>query len=893
MTTPDVRVRLSAEGVAEVVSALKKVQSESAKTSQAGSRSFGLLNGALGSLKGWLVGLGSYLTVRSFAGFIRGGLDAAAAVNKLSVQLGTTVEYASSLAWVAARTGVDLQSMAMLAAQLAKRLDALERGGKPAIATFRRLGLAAKDFEGKDIAESLGLVAEAFVRVPKDHRLALAMELFGRRGAALIPVLNELGQRGFDETIRAARELGIVLDADTARAASAANKELRTLQFQAKMLGAQFVGGMAPQLKQTFAIVSGELGKSGREFQRWGDVAGQAVNGVLLLVTTLLDLLKVDLKIIAGSIASTAIGITGLIRAGSALLKGHTGQAEAELEAAKDAIIGTWESTWDSVSEGAKRFVGRVNALAEGPAKAEAEREEPEIELPEGIDPELRLELARAALEREAALFRAQAKLRNEQDKQAWEQGLLSVQEYFAKRRRAATEATDAEIAALLKERALLETEPDDKRAQGEQKIDSQIARLREELSLELLQLTGEERKAIEDLGDKREAIERRLLEAQGRRHEAALEQIEKEAREYDELLAKQGVAPEERTARVAEFRQTYTAVADFDEAERQAQAALDQVDLARQEIQRKVDQGLISEIRGQREIAELELQRLPVLRELADALLAAAEASGDPARVLQAQQFVASLEELGQLTGQVNELANAIDSLNANIEGSAVDSLADALAGIGRESKNARQALAAFAASFAQAVQQMISRLLALWAIKKLVGLFGEGGAVDAKSEGGEVETRASGGEVVGPGTGTSDSILAAGPRGLIRLSSGEYVVRAREVQRPGGLRFLHAYNAGRFDPRELLRTIDPKAFARGGIVERGMATPLVLTAAAFANGGAVTEPSAAPISRDSKMLIGLEEGLVLRSLDSPEGERLIVRTIARNRRALSRLWR
>ncbi len=58
MATPDVRVRLTAEGVAEVVAALKKVQAEGEKASAKQARGFSGLNRVLGSTSSLLTGLG-------------------------------------------------------------------------------------------------------------------------------------------------------------------------------------------------------------------------------------------------------------------------------------------------------------------------------------------------------------------------------------------------------------------------------------------------------------------------------------------------------------------------------------------------------------------------------------------------------------------------------------------------------------------------------------------------------------------------------------------------------------------------------------------------------------------------------------------------------------------
>jgi hypothetical protein len=63
-----------------------------------------------------------------------------------------------------------------------------------------------------------------------------------------------------------------------------------------------------------------------------------------------------------------------------------------------------------------------------------------------------------------------------------------------------------------------------------------------------------------------------------------------------------------------------------------------------------------------------------------------------------------------------------------------------------------------------------------------------------------------ARGGPVVGPGTATSDSILA-------RLSRGEFVVRAAAVQR---------YGTGVFNALNQMRVPKPIGFAAGGLVDQ-----------------------------------------------------------------------
>jgi hypothetical protein len=168
------------------------------------------------------------------------------------------------------------------------------------------------------------------------------------------------------------------------------------------------------------------------------------------------------------------------------------------------------------------------------------------------------------------------------------------------------------------------------------------------------------------------------------------------------------------------------------------------------------------------------------------------------------------------------------------------------------REAKNFTQALLNVGLAVAQAVQQILAAELASRIVSGLGKAFGFG-----FSGGGQVPVRkAEGGVVSGPGTGTSDSIPA-------RLSRGEFVVRAAVVERPGMLEAL-------------------------GAINRGLHTPVLAgseRARRFADGGLV--PGAGASRLDTSLTIGLDRGLVLSELQTPEGERAIVRVLSKNRRA------
>ena len=122
-------------------------------------------------------------------------------------------------------------------------------------------------------------------------------------------------------------------------------------------------------------------------------------------------------------------------------------------------------------------------------------------------------------------------------------------------------------------------------------------------------------------------------------------------------------------------------------------------------------------------------------------------------------------------------------------------------------------------------------------------------------------------GGHVRGPGTSTSDSILA-------RLSDGEFVVKAKAVDKYG-LGLLHAINGMRLPLRAL------RGFAMGGLVDAlgSVAAPRY----AFATGGPVsTGGNGRPINLT---IDGQSFGLVSR--DNDTAERLTRFAIARQTRS------
>src|SRR5690606_11575680 len=99
------------------------------------------------------------------------------------------------------------------------------------VRAFEQLGVALKNADGsaRDVEGILGDVAEKFAAMPDGAtKTALAIEMFGRSGANLIPMLNA-GREGLAAMGDEAERLGLVFSENTARSAERFNDNLTRL----------------------------------------------------------------------------------------------------------------------------------------------------------------------------------------------------------------------------------------------------------------------------------------------------------------------------------------------------------------------------------------------------------------------------------------------------------------------------------------------------------------------------------------------------------------------------------------------------------------------------------------------------------------------------------------
>lgn len=205
------------------------------------------IRGAFGALTG-------VLTAGAFAGFVRGGIDAADALDDLSEKLGITVENLSALQYAGKVSGTSAEQLGDGLRKLSINLQAGASGSKEMQTAFAALGISAGELGRLKTDEALARIATQFAEMENGAgKTALAVKLFGKSGADMIPVLN-LGADGLARMGVEARQFGAVVGTEAAAAAARFNDNLARLQAGVQGFGsaiaAQVSGPLANMLEQ-------------------------------------------------------------------------------------------------------------------------------------------------------------------------------------------------------------------------------------------------------------------------------------------------------------------------------------------------------------------------------------------------------------------------------------------------------------------------------------------------------------------------------------------------------------------------------------------------------------------------------------------------------------------
>jgi lambda family phage tail tape measure protein len=205
------------------ISQLSFALSTMGRAASSAMKEFGSTKSALGAIAS--LGAGATAAIASIEvatiGVAVHAAQSAEKLYELAQSTGVSTEALSGLGFAARQVGVDQETMARGLEKMSKSAFAAATAPAGAINAYTRLGIAVRDSSGqiRSTEAIFADIAGKFASMPDGvAKTALAIELFGRNGAALLPALN-LGKAGIDGMMASAARFGIVVNGETAQAA--------------------------------------------------------------------------------------------------------------------------------------------------------------------------------------------------------------------------------------------------------------------------------------------------------------------------------------------------------------------------------------------------------------------------------------------------------------------------------------------------------------------------------------------------------------------------------------------------------------------------------------------------------------------------------------------------
>ncbi len=157
---------------------------------------------------------------------VKQAIDAADDLSKLSQRTGVSVEALSRLEVAASQSDTSLESLQKGIVNLGRAQLEARKGTEEQVALFKALGIGIQELESMSPDVLLKRIADAFqATADSPEKAAVAMKLFGRAGAELIPLLNG-GSQELERFERLSDELGNTISTETAQAAADFNDQL-------------------------------------------------------------------------------------------------------------------------------------------------------------------------------------------------------------------------------------------------------------------------------------------------------------------------------------------------------------------------------------------------------------------------------------------------------------------------------------------------------------------------------------------------------------------------------------------------------------------------------------------------------------------------------------------
>lgn len=312
------------------------------------------------------------------------------AIQKMALRTGFSTEALSELKHAAELSGTSLDGIENSVRRMQRSVFDLERGLATQTEAFAAMGLALEDLQGLSPEEQFNKITMALADVEDEsRRAAIAQQVFGRQGTALLPMLAA-GSDGIAAMRQEARDLGIVFDQEAADAAAQFNDDMDRLK---KAFGGVFqelgtrlipimVNDFIPAIKENIIPLLKDFGEKLTQMVQWFADLDPRWQKIIVAAAGFFAVLGPVLLVLGPVISSfgTIIGLLPKMAALFGVLTGPIGLVVAAIAGAiaigvllyknwdtvKDKIGAIWRGMANTVIGFINKIIGALNGMIRG-----------------------------------------------------------------------------------------------------------------------------------------------------------------------------------------------------------------------------------------------------------------------------------------------------------------------------------------------------------------------------------------------------------------------------------------------------------------------------------------------------------------------------------------------
>ena len=216
-------------------------------------------------------------------------------LDKMAGRTGVSVEALSELGFAAEQSGADLETLEAGLRKMQRSINDAAEGMQTAVDALAALGLSVQALQDLTPEQQFKLIADRLSKIEDPTtRAALAMELLGKSGTRLLPLLKD-GAAGIEALQQQARDLGLTISTQSAKDAALLTDTLNILWRTLKQAAFTIGAAVAPTLI---------------------DLANRATRVVVVVTNWLTQNKALIVTVLKVAAAVTAVGIA-LIAAGT------------------------------------------------------------------------------------------------------------------------------------------------------------------------------------------------------------------------------------------------------------------------------------------------------------------------------------------------------------------------------------------------------------------------------------------------------------------------------------------------------------------------------------------------------------------------------------------------